>query len=86
MADAIGSVQFHPFKPLMMASSGSRAAPTETDDADSDSSENESESSEDDSDEEAVQDNQKSEPSRAAPRKTLRPGPLDDSLPIWSFA
>jgi hypothetical protein len=81
MADAIGSVQFHPFKPLMMASAGSRAPPTETDTEESDSSESESESGEDDSDEEAVQDNE-----RQAPKKTLRPRPLEDSLRIWSFA
>jgi len=81
MADAIGSVQFHPFKPLMMASSGSRAPPTETEDEESSSSESESESDEDDSDEEAAQDSE-----RLAPRKTRRPRPLDDSLRIWSFA
>jgi hypothetical protein len=81
MADAIGSVQFHPFKPLMMASAGSRAPPTETEDEDSHSSEGESESGEDDSDEEVVQDNE-----RPAHKKTLRPRPLDDSLRIWSFA
>jgi hypothetical protein len=45
------------------------------------SSESGSESGEDDSDEEAVQDNE-----RQAPKKTLRPRPLDDSLCIWSFA
>jgi hypothetical protein len=81
MADVIGSVQFHPFKPLMMASAGSRAPPTEMDDADSDSSESESESDEDDSDEEVVQDDE-----RPTPKKTMRPRPLDDSLRIWSFA
>jgi hypothetical protein len=81
MADAIGSVQLHPFKPLMMASAGSRAPPTETDDEESSSSESESESDEDVSVEEAVQDNK-----RPAPKKTLRPRPLDDSLRIWSFA
>jgi hypothetical protein len=81
MADAIGSVQFHPFKPLMMASAGSRVASTETEDEESDSSESESDSDEDDSDEEAVQDDE-----RPAPKKILRPTPLDDSLRIWSFA
>jgi hypothetical protein len=80
-ADAIGSVQFHPFKPLMMASSGSRAPPIETEDEESSSSESDSESDEDDSDEEAVQDTE-----RPARKKTLRPRPLDDSLRIWSFA
>jgi len=86
MADAVGSVQFHPFKPLMMASAGSRAPPIETNDEESDSSESESESSEDDSDEEAVQDKQSLLPARPAPKKSLRPRPLDDSLRIWSFA
>jgi hypothetical protein len=75
------SAQFHPYKPLMMASAGSRAPPTETDTEESGSSESGSESGEDDSDEEAVQDNE-----RQAPKKTLRPRPLDDSLCIWSFA
>ena len=86
MIDAIGSVQFHPFKPLMLASAGSRAPPTEIPDSDSDCSESESESSEDDSNEEAVQDHETPVARRPAPRKTLRPRPLDDSLRIWSFA
>ena len=81
MADAVGSVQFHPFKPLMMASAGSRAPPIETNDEESDSSESESESDEGDNDEEVVQGNE-----RPSPKKTLRPRPLDDSLRIWSFA
>jgi len=86
MADAIGSVQFHPFKPLMMASSGSRAPPTETEDEESSSSESESESDEDDSDEKAAQDSERPVLRRPATKKTLRPRPLDDSLRVWSFA
>lgn len=86
MIDAIGSVQFHPFKPLMMASAGSRAPPTETEDVDSDSSESDSENSDDDNDEEAVQDYETPMAHRPAARRTLRPTPLDDSLRIWSFA
>jgi hypothetical protein len=85
MADAIGSVQFHPFKPLMMATAGSRAPPTETEDEESSSSESESESDEDDSDEEAAQDSERPVLRRPVPRKTLRSRPLDDSLRIWSF-
>lgn len=70
----------------MMASAGSRAPPTETEDVDSDSSESDSENSDDDNDEEAVQDYETPMAHRPAARRTLRPTPLDDSLRIWSFA
>jgi len=83
--DAIGSLQIHPFKPLVLAAAGSRVVPSQRDD--SDSSESESDSGDDETDEEAVLANT---PDRTylADRSSVtksRKTP-DDSLRIWSFA
>jgi hypothetical protein len=83
--DAIGSVQFHPFKPLLMVSSGSRATPSTLDDVESDSA-SESDSDDSDSDEQAGQVSERLQSFKPAPTTRLRPRPLDDSLRIWSFA
>lgn len=84
-SDAIGSVQLHPFKPLVMAAAGSRGVSSQRDH--SDSSESESDSGDDDADDET-------EPANTPDRRylagrssvTKSRKTLDDSLRIWSFA
>jgi hypothetical protein len=84
--DAIGSVQFHPFKPLIMVSAGSRAVTFVEDESESDSEKSESESDEEDSERDGNKRNRPSTLPRVAPKRSSRPSPLDDALRILSFA
>lgn len=86
IVDAIGSVQFHPFKPLVMASAGSRSMAVDVSGADSDSSDSDSDSDEDDSEDAESQEAEDLTTSRLPVKKSIRSSPLDDSLRIWSFA
>jgi hypothetical protein len=82
--DAIASVQFHPFKPLVMTSAGSRVISPQRDESDSDSDDSGSDGEEEESDDEIESADQASLSGRPTVTKGRRP--LDDTLRIWTFA
>ena len=85
--DAIGSVQLHPFKPLVMAAAGSRSTSPGQDDANSGSSESESDSEDEDTDDGADPANTPDSrylAGRSSVTKSRKTP--DDSLRVWSFA
>lgn len=87
MIDAIGSVQFHPFKPLLLSTSGSRwTAPLVHEDSSSDT--------DTDSTSDVDSDDQESEEFPWSARhygdkvagSDIRAGEKEEALRVWSFA